>query len=240
MPFKTCSLAICVLVLFVAVNDFCSAQGRTIANQSNNLTARQLGKVHIEQQSLASLLSDLSLSYEIPIGLELAVNDDELAVHKIDFSGGSLSDLLTQFVAQHSQYTWEIKDGVVNIFPKDKYRDLILDELLSAKIGAFSIKANTSCWDLQKSLTSTPEIRRIREVYGIAPSGFNFTGLYFPQLGRDFTLDVSNMTVKSILNKVVKDSPTARYWVIKRHTDDQTFFIRLGARHEDSSLLKQN
>ena len=55
---------------------------------------------------------------------------------------------------------------------------------------------------------------------------------YFPQLGRHFKFDVTDMTVKTILNKVVKESPLAKIWLIKKFSIDGTFDIRLNARHE--------
>jgi hypothetical protein len=44
-------------------------------------------------------------------------------------------------------------------------------------------------------------------------SGRNFTGVYLPQLGRNFNLDLSNTTLESLLNKVIKESPV-RYQMI--------------------------
>lgn len=80
---------------------------------------------HIEEQSIEAFFSDFSLTNDIPIALEIASNNDELATFRADFSGGTLSEFLTLFVAQYEEYTWEIKDGVLNVFPKEKYRDLV-------------------------------------------------------------------------------------------------------------------
>jgi hypothetical protein len=225
--------ALSILILSVGGNNFSDAQQTAAAGKDRDLATMWLKDVRIEAQSIGSLFSDLSLSYDIPIGLELALNDDELMTYQIDFKKGTLADLLTQFVAQHDQYDWEIKDGVVNIFPKDNYRDVILDKLLEAEISSVVVKENTSCRALEESLVKTPEIKKILEDNGITHSGLNFSGGYFPQLGRHFSLAVSNMRLKSILNKVVKESPSAKIWLIKRYSNNQTFFIRLSARHED-------
>ena len=87
--------------------------------------AMQLPASQIEGQGIEAFFSDFSLTNDIPLALEIASNNDELAAYRADFKGGTLSEFLTRFVAQHEEYTWEIKDGVLNVFPKEKYRDPI-------------------------------------------------------------------------------------------------------------------
>ena len=120
-----------------------------------------------------------------------------------------LSDLLNEFVARHDQYAWEIKDGVVNIFPKENYRDALFRDLLATQIDSFAVKKKTGCFELAKSLAATSEVRKVLAAYG---------------------------TLKSTLNKVIKESPAARFWLVMRNSSDQTFFLSLGARFEDSPI----
>lgn len=231
-------LAVYALVTLFGATSLVCAQEPAVTNKAGNLADMQLENVRIEEQSIESLFTALSLSYNIPIGLEIASNDDEFATYALDLKKGTLTDLLTQFARQHNQYTWKIKDGVVNIFPKQNYRDFVLDELLTVQISKFSVRENSSCFTLEESLTNTVEVRKILQTYGLARSGLNFSGVYFPQVGRHFKLDVSDMPVKTILNKVIKESPIAKIWLIKKYSHDQTFVIRLNARHEDSNTSK--
>jgi hypothetical protein len=228
-------LAVYALVMLFGATSLVCVQEPAVANKYGDLADKQLENVQIEGQGVAALLTDLSLSYNIPIGLEIASNDDEFTTYTFDLKRGTLTDLLTQFVKQHNQYTWEITDGVVNIFPKSNYRDFVLDELLKVKISKFSVKENTGCWTLADSLSNTIEVQYVLKTYGMTRSGLNFSGAYFPQVGRQFKLDVTDMTVKSILNKVIKESPVAKIWLIKRYSVNGTFDIRLNARHEDVS-----
>lgn len=231
-------LAVYALVMLFGATGLVCAQEPALANKDGDLAGRQLENVQIEGQGIEALLTDLSLSYNIPIGLEIASHDDEFTTYTLDLKRGTLTDLLTQFVRQHNQYTWEIKDGVVNIFPKSNYRDFVLDELLKVQISKFSVKENTGCWRLVDSLTNTVEVQNVLKTYGLTRSGLNFSGGYFPQVGRHFKLDVSDMTVKTILNKVIKESPIAKIWLIKKYSHDQTFVIRLNSRHEDLNTSK--
>lgn len=227
--------AVYVLVIIFGATSFIYAQESAVANKDGNLASRQLENVQIERQGIEALLTALSLSYNIPIGLEMAPHDDEFTTYTLDLKKGPLTDLLNQFVRQHNQYTWEIKDGAVNIFPKSNFRDSVLHELLKVQISKFSVKENTGCWALVDSLTDTIEVQKVLKTHGISRSGLNFSGGYFPQLGRHFKLDVSDMTVKTILNKVIKESPIAKIWLIKKHSHDQTFVIWINARHEEFS-----
>jgi len=221
-----------IVVIYCAHNSFGHTQRTTVwakADATMRLPASQ-----IEEQGIEGLFSDFSLTNDIPIALEIASNNDELATYRSDFKGGTLSEFLTQFVAQHDEYTWEIKDGVANVFPKEKYRDPIFKELLETQLKTFSIVEKTSCWALEDALVSTPEIKKILEAHALRVSGRNFSGTYFPQLGRNFRLDMSNTTLEALLNTVIKQSPSARMWFIKRYSYDRTFAIRFNARHEDA------
>lgn len=202
-------------------------------NEDGQLAAMRLENVHIKAQGLGQLFSTLSLSFEIPIGLEIAANDDDFVAYSVDFEAGTLSDFLTQFVSRHNQYAWEIKGGVVNVFPIESHRDVVLDQLLKAEIRNFSVKENTNCLTFEKALVETSEIRTILELNDLTFIESTPGGFYIHQLGRHYKLDVSNMTLKSILNKVVKESPTAKLWLIKRNDPDRKLLLRVSARQED-------
>jgi hypothetical protein len=79
----------------------------------------------------------------------------------------------------------------------------------------------------------TVEIQDVLKSYGMTPSGLNFSGGYFPQIGRRVTFDVSDMTLKEILNKVIKESTIAKIWLIKKNRSDQTVLISVNSRNED-------
>jgi hypothetical protein len=226
---------VCILALLLATSTIFYARRVVVADTQNDLATRSLENVQIEAQSIGALLEKLSVRYDIPVGLEVASNDDERVDYQIDFQKGSLSDLLNDFVARHQQYAWEIRDGVVNIFPKDNYRDALFRDLLATQIDSFAVKKNTSCFELAKSLAATSEVKKVLAIYGTSYRERSFSGGYFPQVGQNFALDVSNMTLRSTLNKVIKESPAARFWLVTRNSD-QTVFLSVGARFEDSPI----
>jgi len=226
--------ATCVLVILVG--SICIyAQKSLLADTNANLRNKELKSVRIKGQGLARLFTDLSLSYDIPVGLEMASNDNDFDTYEINLEKGTLTELLDQFARHNTQYSWEINDGVVNIFPKDGYREFGLAEILKVRISEFSIKEKTSCWEFVDSLIGTPEVQNILKTYGMTRSGLNFSGAYFPQLGPEFRLEATNKTLKTILNTVVKESPLAKIWVIKKYRSNQTFYLSLNARMQNFS-----
>jgi hypothetical protein len=179
------------------------------------------------------MLSALSLRYGIPIGLEVAPSEDQLGNYELDFKKGTLSELLTQFVAEHNQYAWRISDDVVNVFPKEGSRDFLLQNLLETRISTVQVKERTNCSTLAASLMTTPELKRVLDASSVTYRERSFSGFFIPQLGRHFTLDISDCTLQCILNRVISESPTAKFWVLTRN-DDQTLFLDFGATHEDA------
>lgn len=231
-------LSIGIVMIFFCAATTLQAQKPPETRKRENVSYLPLENVHIAAQSIEAFFSDLSLYHDIPIGLEIASNDDAFAMYDIEFKRGTVADFLNHFTKAYNLYAWDIKDGVINIFPRDGYRDLVIDNLLNTQVANFKIEANTSCWKAVDLLLATAEVKRNLQASGITQEGLNFSGVYFPQLGREFTLDVSDMTVKSILNKMAKDSPLARMWVSKKYGYEQTFFIRLHALHEGSPLRR--
>ncbi len=146
-----------------------------------------------------------------------------------------MSDLLTQFVAQHDEYAWKIENGVLNVFPKEEYRDPLIRELLLTEVSSFSVPEKTSASGFGKSLLSTPETKRILELHGKTYDTGYLGGFYLQQLGQTFSFEVSGIQLKSILDKVIKESPVARNWIISHKASAQKIFLRVNAQPEYAS-----
>lgn len=230
---------VCALTMVFAIGHRAAAQETSVTAEKADskaaepLAARQLEDVFVEGQTVGSLLSQLALDYDIPIGFQAAMNSDGLADFKIKYQKILLTDLFKQFVAQHDEYTWEIKDEVVYVFPKDALRDWVVERLLNVEIGTFVLPKNTCTWDVEAALFKTPEFKAVADAYGLQQYGINFTGFYIPQLGRNYSPNISNANVRTILDRIIKESPTAIFWSIRR-TADNAINIRLSARHEDT------
>jgi len=227
-------LAIGFILLFSAAH-FSWAQ--EIAGDSKTkepLASKQLDDVRIRGYGVAELLSDLSLWYDIPIGLEVAINSGGFAKLVMNFKKATLGEVLNQFVTEQTEYAWEIRNGVVNVFPKEGHQDPIVKQVLDSEIGTFSIKEKTVTWDVERALLATPELSAVMKSQGLTKAAFDTSGFYFPHVGRNFKLDVSNMTVRAILDNIVKESKTAKFWWISRNSSEHTLSIRMSAWQDDA------
>jgi hypothetical protein len=219
----------CLSALVLIASNRSVAQNKTIESKNMDLAQRQLENVRIEEENIGALFSHFSYAYDIPIGLEVARNGDELTSYRIDFKKGTLSDLLNQFVAQHKQYSWKIDNGVLSVFPTYDYRDPLLEELLTTNISSFSVKEKTSTWGFGEALVATPEIKRILEQRRVTCDVGYIGGFYIQQLGQQFSLEVSNVPLKSLLDQVIRESPVAKHWVIANKPSAHKIFLRVKA-----------
>jgi hypothetical protein len=217
--------AVCQAALLLSISLAVSAQEPSLAT-------KQLEDVRLRGDGLASLLADISLQYDIPIGFESAMNGSGVRETRIRKANVTLTDLLTQLMAEHSEYSWEINDAVVHVFPKEGRRDPIIERLLNVEIRKFSLGKGTLTWDVETTLLKTPEFKEVVDAYGLGTLGWNFSGFYFPNFGKNYTLDVSDTSVRSILDRIVKESPTAKFWSIRRDSREHTFSIGFSALAE--------
>jgi hypothetical protein len=226
--------AICALIVLVAAGVGWAQQSGGIGTQPEDLARRTFRNVRIEAENIGQLFAQFASAYDVPVGLEVASSVDERGDYRIMFEQGALSDLLAQFVRQHDNYEWKIENGVVHIFPKQDYRVPIIKEFLATELGSFSIKEGTSAWSLAENLLATPEVSRTLNLRGINCETGSPGGFYIQQLGQHYTLDVTNTQLKTILDRVIKESPVARSWIISSDPSTQKLFLRVNARPENT------
>jgi hypothetical protein len=226
-------IGFCVLASFLISVDTAAAQNVEDSREQQPVSAEmRLANVRIKGESISEVFAEFALRYEIPVSLEIAKPGELRCFYRIDLGQGTLSDLLTQFVAEHDEYTWRIEDGIVRVFPKVNYRDSLLEKLLATEIDDFSVRKGTVTWTLSHDLFSTPEVARILEPYSLRNGSDNFSGFSFPQIGKEYSFTVSHMKLQSILDKVVKESPVAKFWTISNNLADGSVTLIVNADFE--------
>ena len=221
--------AVYVTLTVLIATESSAGQDITIQVKKGNLAQLPLQNVLLEKESIAQLFTSLSFAYNIPVGLEIARGGDTGSFYRIDFKKGTLSELLNQIVSKNEEYLWEINDGVVHVFPKDDYRDPIVRQLLETKIRRFHIPEKTTTVTFGEDLLSTPELDRIIKLYGMTYDTGYLGGFYIQQLGQRYSFHASNMQLRAILDKVVKESPVARSWIISNDGSAQRLSLRVNA-----------
>lgn len=205
------------------------AQATVDSRQDHDLVTKQLRSIVIEGQ-VRQVFSTLALEHDIPIGLELDYRGPDFSDYRLELNNGTLPELLDQFVRQNGRYTWLIENGVVNIYPRHEERDPFLAEMLSVRIKRLVIKKRSSTDVVQHLLCTSPELKALMDARGIERAGLDLSGFFIPQLGREFSLDASDLTTKEILNQIVRTSPVARIWIVSR--DLSALKVTVNARFE--------
>ena len=222
-----------ILVITISSSYRTEAQSRDSAKRNSDLATRLIKNVELEGQ-LWDLLARLSLNYDIPLGLEVSADEEKSNNYRVELSEGTIADLMGQLISQNERYDWLIENGVVNIFPREKHRDAFLAELLKVRIGSFAVPRNSDCLKLQDDLVKIPEVKALIDAHGMR-TGANFTGFYIPQLGQDFSLTVSDTTLKALLNRIVRESPLARTWIISTDNSSRTLSLNVSSRQLEKS-----
>jgi hypothetical protein len=223
-----------MILLITILNGYqTEAQSRDLAGKNSDLATRRIRNVALEGH-LWHLLTKLSLDFDIPLGLEISADEQLSNRYRVELSEGTIADLMGQIIRQNERYDWLIENGVVNVFPRDKYRNAFLAELLTVRIGSFVVNKNSDCLKLQDDLVKTPEIKAVIDAHGMQ-IGTNFSGFYIPQLGRTFSLEVSDVTLKTLLNRIIRESPLARTWIIRTDNSSRTLSLGVTSRQLEKS-----
>lgn len=75
----------------------------------------KVGAFNVQGVSAYEALQNVSRKYNIVIGLEGYVYKTDPKI-SLDFSGGTVADLLNAFVAQAPDYRWQNDDGIIHVF----------------------------------------------------------------------------------------------------------------------------
>lgn len=118
-----------------------------------------------------------------------------------------LQDVLDTIVGQMQNYTWEIQDGVVNIFP-NRGRSDKFEQLLRTRVASFAVKKGQPVRAITEAIIDLPEFQDF-----LKENRFYFTGLrggsdvlVRAQYGRPIPEDIrlSDVTFRELLNLTTK------------------------------------
>lgn len=131
-----------------------------------------------------------------------------------------LEEVLNIIVKQMKNYQWEVNDGVVNIFPSIG-RDKRYEELLALNISSFDLeienyrsKKGKPIFLIRNKLFNLPEVVKFLDTYKIYHSKSNRESLDNLERKIPDVLNFSNITLKSLLNKITKVKRGG--WILKK------------------------
>jgi hypothetical protein len=211
-----------VLTLF-AVN---AGTVATFAQDKRELVGLPVKNLYIHADNIGLILSRFSDQYNVPIGFEVAT-DDDLSVTRsisIDVKDGTVQDVLNSIVSQNPIYMWELRDEVINVFPRERNRDVLLKQVLETRLKNISVDKQTTRFSLRQILCENAAVMKILSLYDVRPANETFTSRDFGKIGRDFDFVASNVSVATVLNGVIRDSQT-KYWIIMRYGDKKQYLV---------------
>ena len=215
-----------VLTLLMAATLAVPKLGQSIETASQSLNDGSIDNLDLQAPNIHLMLSRLSAATRIPIGLEVSPNDDLLVDRhmKLQIQKQTVRTALDSIVKQNPLYSWRIMNGVVNVFPTDANRDHLIRAVLETKLERFAIQRGMSRFTLRQAVTSMPEVNSVLARENVHSENQSFMSRDFDPLGSSFSLEVSNVSVIELLNRVIRDSQT-NYWVVVRHGERKEFFV---------------
>jgi hypothetical protein len=191
-----------------------------------NVADLSVTNLHIRAENINKLLAHIAYKYGVPISLETAVDENLLKSKDltVQLRNGRLADVLNLVVKEKPSYVWEATRGIVRVFPKEEFRDPFLETLLAARISQFTVGKATAKLNFREALTRRSELKELLGSYGVRTSNEASHRRDIEPFGGDFSLNLENVSVRSILDKVIKDSRT-KYWFIYRDGEHREYLI---------------
>lgn len=230
--------ALCILVVIcVSVID-------TLAQESDSELRNRRISIRLENRTFADVAMYLMEKYDVAIGMEFSAADfgsrhfdftenlvpegDFLEVFErnraidpkawgvtVSFRDAPLADVMDAVVRQLKHYEWEIRDEVVNIYPKVE-RNQKYQELLDLKINRFRFPKGTRLSSLLNEVVALPELRQC-----LASNRINWSmarRVRYSDLSRSLAQDLEfqNLTLRELLNKITRIKRGG--WILTRRT----------------------
>ena len=185
-----------------------------------------LKNVQMQADNIDLLLSRLSEQYDLPIGFEVAIDDDLSITRRITIrmKDGTVQEVLDSIVNQNPTYKWEMRDDVINVFPRDRSRDILLKDILETRLEKISLDKQTTRFMLRQILCENAAVMKILNMNDVIPANETFTSRDFGKVGRDFSFSASDVSIATVLNRVIRNSPT-KYWIIMRFGDKKQYLV---------------
>lgn len=207
-----------VVSLWLSLGQATYGQSHTLGDPMNT----HVRNVYIEAVNALVALSDVAEDFGIPIGVEAAARGQGRKI-KIDMSEGTLRDVLDAVIKQDPRYEWTLVNGVVNFTPRSD-RDELSAEVLSTTLKEFEVKEGAALIDIKREIIAQPEVHAKLDSAKVGTRIGGFTGRDFNKAGPKFTLRMGNVTVREVLNHLIRTSEL-KYWVVNRFGDNREIFL---------------
>lgn len=219
---KYFTVGILILCLVMSIN---ASSGLTLQS-SERLLSRQI-EIHLKEATLMNVLSTLEVVHRVPIGIEYSLADQNEPRLVVESKNDSLKEILDSIVKQEPLYSWEVSDGVINFVPV-RDRDPFLETLMNTSVSRYDPGKWTIKFQLRNAIGNTPEVKKLLESNNKTLAKYE-DYVYYPSIytKKGVDLSASNMTVRGILNQIVRKSEHKGWSIGWSDKEKKTLSIRL-------------
>jgi len=216
-------LRLILLIIVFTGSQFAQSETRS---REKSVTDVGVTDLQIEGKNINQLLAKIAYKYDVPISLEVASDEDLVnsKVLTVQLKKGTLADVLNNIVKQKPSYTWKTSDSVIRVFPNDDFRDPLLQTVLQTRINHIVVRKSTAKLNFREALTRSPELKNLLVSYGVRASNEAFSRSDINPFGGDFSIDLVDVPVRSVLDTLIKNSKT-KYWFINREGENREYLL---------------
>jgi hypothetical protein len=157
----------------------------------------------------------------VPIGFEDTSYFENAKPDKIiHLETGTLREILNSLTKQDPNYKWDVRGGVVNIYPI-RSRDESLKTFLDTKLKYFFSKKEYGRKQIADSIHSSDEVKAFLTKKMLKLDIATWTELKVENATKE--INVSDADIRTILNQIVSDSSDSKRWLIQRTKNGEIF-----------------
>jgi hypothetical protein len=130
----------------------------------------------------------------------------------IEMHRGTREELLNEIVEHEPGYTWEERDGVVNVFPRAH-----VDTVLDIRIARFHVR-NAGYSEIHAAIVAQPEVKEWLERNKLTERTPAPIDILIGKNGSDLpriSLELRDVTLREIMNAIIR-SAGFRFWSVGR------------------------
>lgn len=209
------SLVFCCLLVSVLSRS-------AIAQQTSLPYPEKRITLHLQKATIIRGATTLAAQENVAVGLQLSSSGYNEPNIDIDVKGVLLSEVLNMVVQQSKVYAWEYRDGVINFYPT-RDMDPFFTKLLETRIARFKPKSNDK-FVIRDAVLDSAEVKKLMETEKVTANRFGAP--YRPSIyANNADLSTQNMDVRSLLNKIIRESEHNFYSLSWSQKDKRVFEI---------------
>lgn len=131
----------------------------------------------------------------------------------VDFTDAPLKEVMNSIVKQMKNYDWEVRDGVVNIFPV-KGRNPLFEKLLDIKVKTFVIGNGVRAGSVQPTIFDLPEFKSFLVDHKLCVD-YGRVAPWFDEKPLTNAMSFSNMNLKQLLNEIANSKRGG--WILQKN-----------------------